>query len=42
MTFLGETQYAHLLTPDRESATNQSMDTTLIQLDEPMSFIGVV
>lgn len=30
-----------LTTPDREPTTYQSRDTIKIQLDEPVSFIGV-
>jgi hypothetical protein len=30
-----------LLTSDREPTTDQSMNTTKVQLGDPMSFIGV-
>lgn len=31
-----------LLTPDRESTTDQSKDKTKVQFDELLSFIGVI
>jgi hypothetical protein len=33
-------QHTCLLTTDREPMTDRDMDTTKVQLDEPMSFIG--
>lgn len=38
-TFSGEMYYT-LLTPDRESMIDQSMNTTEVQLGEPMSSTG--
>lgn len=35
-------QHTHLLTPGREPRTEQSTDTTKIQLDEPMHFISAI
>lgn len=40
-TFSWKNVYNHLLTPDREPTTDQSMDTTKVQLGELISFIGV-
>ena len=40
-TFPGEMQQKHLLTPDRKSTTEQSVDTTKVQLGEPIKFIWV-
>ena len=41
-TFSGETQYTHLLTPDRDPTTDQSTETTEIQFGEPVSFIRLI
>lgn len=41
-TFPGEMQQTRLLAPDREPMTDQSLDTTKVQLGEPMSFIGFI
>jgi len=38
----GEMQHTHLLTTDRELLTDQSTNTTKVQLAKPMSFIGVI
>lgn len=38
--FMGK-HNTRLLTPDWEPTTEQSMDITKVQLDEPVSFIGV-
>ena len=35
------TQHTCLFIPDREPTTDRSTDTTEVQFDEPMSFIGV-
>lgn len=40
-TFPGEMQQKHLLTPDRKSTTEQSVDTTQVRLGEPINFIWV-
>ena len=40
-TFPGEKQYICLLTSEWNPTTDQSTDTTKVQLGEPMSFIGV-
>ena len=39
-TLPGKMQHTHLLTPDREPTTDQSTDTTKVQLGEPVSFVG--
>lgn len=39
--FLQRQKYTYLLAPDREHTTNQSMNTTEVQLGGPMSFIWV-
>lgn len=39
--FHAEMQHEFLLTQDREPRTDQSLDATKVQIDEPMSFIGV-
>lgn len=36
-----DTTHKHLLTPDKEPTTDQSIDTTKVPLGEPMHFIGV-
>lgn len=40
-TFPGKTKHTGLLIPDRESMTDQSMDTSKVQVGKPVSFIGV-
>ena len=37
-TFPRETEFTRLLTPDRESTTNQSTETLKVQLGEPVSY----
>lgn len=39
--FPGEMMHTHLLTPNRKPMTGQSTDNTNVQLNEPISFIGV-
>lgn len=36
-----KTQHTHLLMPEREPTINQSVDTTKVQLGDPMSFTGI-
>lgn len=38
---LEETKHTYLFTPDMKPTVPQSMDTTKVQLSEPMGFIGV-
>lgn len=40
--FLEEMQHTCLLIPDTDSIADQSTDTTAVQFDEPVSFVGVV
>lgn len=40
-TFPGERQHTRLLTPGRETRTDQSTDTTIVQLDEPQILLGL-
>ena len=40
-TFPGEIQRTNLPTPDRKPMTDQSMDTTKVQLGKPLTLIGV-
>jgi hypothetical protein len=40
-TFSEERKHICLITPSREPMIDQSTGTTRVQLDEPISFIGV-